>query len=281
MAEQKLTKNQRREEARLAAQRLREQQERAARRQRTLWIGLGTFLLIAVAVIAFVVVQKGQQTPLADVKLKPVGSTESGGIPVGPEGVAGSTDGAAADAVTVAVYSDFMCPICSMFEQINADTLDEMRESGDIVVEYHPVSILDRASNGTAYSTRSATAAVLVSAEAPEKFIAFSKALFESQPAENTDGLSDAQLADIARKAGVPDDVAAKIESGEYMGDKGDPKDPTSYRPWVLAATDQASRDLGRLGTPTIRINGETLDPQKFNWQKDGELKKAIEAARG
>ena len=170
---------------------------------------------------------------------------------------------------------------CSLFESTNADTLDKLRESGDIVVEYHPVSILDRASNGTAYSTRSATAAVLVSVEAPKQYLAFTKALFENQPAENTDGLPDAKIAEIARGAGVADDVAAKIESGKYMGDTGDRKDATSYRPWVLAATDQASKDLGRLGTSTIVINGKVLDPQKYDWRQEGQLAKAIDAARG
>ncbi len=281
MAEQKLTKNQRREEARIAAQRLREQQERAARRQRTLWVGLATLLVIIVAVVGWLIVKKGDQPPLADIALKPAGSTDSGGIPVGADGVPGATNGAAADAVTVAVYSDFMCPICSVFEEANADTLDKLRESGDIVVEYHPVSILDRASNGTAYSTRSATAAVLVSVEAPEQYLAFSKALFENQPDEGTDGLSDAEIADLARGAGVADDVAATIESGDYMGDTDDVKDKTSYRPWVLAATDQASQDLGGLGTPTIVIDGKVLDPQKYDWRQEGQLAKAIEAARG
>src|SRR5660398_99886 len=86
-------------------------------------------------------------------------------------------------------------------------TLDELRQSGEIVVEYHPVSILDRSSGGTAYSTRSATAAALVAAEAPEAFVAFHNALFTNQPAETSDTpyLTDAQLAEIARTAGVPE----------------------------------------------------------------------------
>ena len=66
----------------------------------------------------------------------------------------------------VAVYSDYLCPICGVFEQTNGATLDELRQSGEIVLEYHPVSILDRKSGGTAYSTRSATAAALVAATA-------------------------------------------------------------------------------------------------------------------
>ena len=50
------------------------------------------------------------------------------------------------DGVThVEVYSDYMCPNCGQFEQLNSDTLDGMVQDGTIVYEYHLVSILDRA----------------------------------------------------------------------------------------------------------------------------------------
>lgn len=279
MADDRLTKSQRREEARLAAQRIKDEQARKARRQRTLAIVLGAVGLVLLIGTAWMIVSQANKPELADVELRPTGSTMSGGIPVGKDGLPGVSDGAADDAVTVAVYSDFMCPICAQFEQINGETLTQLRESGDIVLEYHPVSILDRASQGTAYSTRSATAAAFVATEAPEQFVAFVDALFANQPAEETPGLSDAEIADLARGAGVPDDVAAQIESSAYLGAGAD--DATTYGPWVTAATSQASQDLGRLGTPTILLNGEKLDTEKYNWTEDGVLAQAIEDARG
>ena len=279
MADDRLTKNQRREEARLAAQRLKEEQARAARRQRTIAIGGAVALLVVVVVVGWLIMAKANQPELADVELRPEGSTMSGGIPVGPEGIAGVTDGADDDAVTVAVYSDFICPYCKMFEELNAGTLSELREAGDIIVEYHPVSILDRASQGTAYSTRASTAAVLIAAEAPESFVDFVDAMFAAQPAENTPGLSDAEIADVAREAGVPEEVAALIESSEYLGTGDD--DPATYQPWVKAATDQGSKDLGGLGTPTILLNGDRLDTQEYDWTKEGVLAQAIDDARG
>lgn len=279
MAEERLTKNQRREEARLAALKLKEEQARKARRQRTLYFLLGAIGIIAVVVTGWVINAQSNQPALSDVELRPAGSTLGGGIPVGPDGIAGQTTGAADDAVTVAVYSDFMCPICAAFEQVNGQTLSDLRESGDIIVEYHPVTILDRASQGTAYSTRSATAAALVAAEAPEFYVPFTDILFTNQPAEGTEGLSDAQIAGFARDAGVPEDVAAAIESSAYLGTGSD--DVTTYGPWVKAATSQASQDLGSLGTPTIRLNGETLDTKKYNWTQAGVLEQAIADARG
>ena len=283
----RLTKTQRRDEARATALKLREEQQRVAKRQRTIAIGVGVGGVIVLAVLIWTILAQGHPSTLADVALRPAGSTLSGGIPVGADGVAGSTaTPAAADAVVVAVYSDYLCPICGVFEQTNGATLDELRQSGEIVVEYHPVSILDRASGGTAYSTRSATAAALVAAEAPEAFVDFHNALFTNQPVETSDTpyLTDTQLADIARTAGVPDAVAATIESGEYLGTQADaagkPLDQT-YVPWVLAATEQASKDLGQVGTPTIVIDGKVLDTKKYNWQETGGLAQAIADAKG
>src|SRR5665648_586330 len=100
--------------------------------------------------------------PLSDVADGPRGSTGSGAIPVGPAGVAGAVHGAAPGAVVVSVYVDYMCPYCGQFEQVNGPILDQLRGEGTIVVEYHPVSILDEASLGTAYSTRAAAAAARV-----------------------------------------------------------------------------------------------------------------------
>lgn len=282
----RLTKTQRRDEARAAALKLREQQQRTAKRQRTIAIAVGVGGVIVLAVLIWTILAQGRPSTLADVALRPEGSTLSGGIPVGADGVAGSTATPAADAVVVAVYSDYLCPICGVFEQTNGATLDQLRQSGEIVLEYHPVSILDRASGGTAYSTRSATAAALVAAEAPEAFVDFHNALFTNQPAETSDTpyLTDTQLADIARTAGVPDAVAATIESGEYLGTQADaagkPLDQT-YVPWVLAATEQASKDLGQLGTPTIVIDGKVLDTKQYNWQEPGQLAQAIQDAKG
>ena len=284
----RLTKTQRRDEARAAALKLREQQQRTAKRQRTIAIAVAVGGVIVLAVVIWTIFAQGNRSSLADVALRPAGSTLSGGIPVGADGVAGSTATAtpAADAVVVAVYSDYLCPICGVFEQTNGATLDQLRQSGEIVVEYHPVSILDRSSGGTAYSTRSATAAALVAAQAPEAFVDFHNALFTNQPVETSDTpyLTDAQIADLARTAGVPDAVAATIESGEYLGTQtdaaGKPLDQT-YVPWVLAATEQASKDLGQLGTPTIVIDGKVLDTKQYNWQEPGVLAQAIADAKG
>lgn len=276
--------SQRREEARAQAARLREQQARAAKRQRNLVIILLVVgLLVVGGVVAWILSNQpepapdfsGSDDPLSEVTL-PTGATDKGGILLDAEGVAGSNGGANDDAVPVVVYADFMCPICNTFEQTNGETLAQLREAGEIALEYRPVAILDRYSQGTNYSTRAATAAGLVADRAPEQFLAFHDALFANQPAENTTGLDDATIASIAREAGVPDAVAATIEDGSYLEGDG------SFRPWVAAASEQASRDFPEgFGTPTILVDGENLADLGVDWRIEGALADAIEAARG
>lgn len=282
------TKAQRREEAKVAVARMREEQERKAKTRRTLGIAGAVVAVAVLAVTIILIVRQGDRARLEDIALRPQGSTLSGAIPVGADGVAGSTAGSADDAVVVSIYTDYMCPICGEFEKAEGADLDKMREAGDIVVEYHPVSILDRASKGTSYSTRAATAAALVADKAPDVYLAFNEALFTEQPAEDTEGLTGAQIAKIARDSGVPEEIAATIESGEYLGeflgsdavDGARPLNET-YVPWVTAVTAQASEDLGNLATPTILINGVPLDTEKYSWQQPGSLAQAVADARG
>lgn len=277
------SKAQRREEARVQAQRLREEAERQAKRQRAILLTLLVVGLVVVGgVVAFILGNRpepleipdftGSEDPLAEVTA-PATAREDGGIPVGPEGVAGVVEGAE-DAVEVVVYADYLCPVCNLFEQTNGATLEELRTAGDVVVEYRPVAILDRLAAGSAYSTRAAAAAALVADRAPEAFVAFNDALFAAQPAEGTTGLTDEEIAGIARGAGVPDDVAADIADRSYL--TGD----DSFVPWVTALTAQTSVDFpDGFGTPTILVDGENLADLGVDWRQPGALEAAIEAA--
>ncbi|HMO11244.1 MAG TPA: thioredoxin domain-containing protein, partial [Actinotalea sp.] len=133
--------------------------------------------------------------------------------------------------VVVTVFFDFMCPWCGVFEQTQAGALDQMLASGDIVIESRPVSILDRFSNGTQFSTRSAAAAFAVAQGSPEHYFEFVEAMMAegTQPAENTPGLTNEQIAAIAEGLGVPQAVQDQIISGAYVD-------------YVAVATERASQ---------------------------------------
>ncbi|MFF3027330.1 DsbA family protein [Microbacterium sp. NPDC057944] len=144
----------------------------------------------------------------------------------------------------IAVFADFQCPICKSFEdQFGAD-LEAAAADGRITLSYHPIAILDRYSQGTEYSSRSAGAAVCVAESNPDKYLDFAKALFENQPAENSTGLTNAQLVEFAKQVGA-DDAASCITDDTYR---------------KFGAAQAKAHDIK--GTPTVEVNGKRLNLQ-------------------
>jgi protein-disulfide isomerase len=237
------------------ARALREAQAKRDRRTRLVIIGVLVALVALIAVTVAVIVGQAGRSGLNAVAA-PAGADESGGIVVGRDGVGQPTP----DAPTVAVYSDFLCPFCAMFEETNAEMLEELRTTGEATLVYHPVAYLDRLSNGTQYSTRSAQAAAVVADAAPEQFVDFWTTLFANQPAENSPGLDDGEIARLALGVGVPQDVVDTFGDGRFTE-------------WVTAASEQATRDLPRPATPTVLIDGTAFEG---DWRDPELLRSAI-----
>jgi protein-disulfide isomerase len=142
----------------------------------------------------------------------------------------------------VDIFVDFQCPVCKSFEEQFGPQLEKAAEDGKITLAYHPIAILDRFSQGTEYSSRSANAAVCVAESAPDKYLDFVQTLFDNQPQENTPGLDDAKLAEFAKQVGA--DKAASCITDE------------TYKKFGAAQAKQ--HDIK--GTPTVDINGTRLD---------------------
>ena len=275
------SKAERRDEARVKAIQMREQQKKREKRNRTIAIsGLVAAVVVLAVVVALILGQTkgtsagaaytGDAVKLADVA-KPSTAEDNGAIPVGATGKAGEKP--ATGDVVVSVYLDYMCPYCHQFETANDAELATLRAAGGVTVEYHPISILDRLSSGTEYSTRASNAAAIVADQAPDKFPAFNTALFANQPAENSQGLSDDEIAKLALTAGVPQSVVDKF-TATVPG-----KSWRTFAPYVSALTAQASVDLGAsYGTPTVLINGTAF---KGDLYSAGPLTQAIVAAKG
>ncbi|WP_344249047.1 DsbA family protein [Isoptericola hypogeus] len=268
-----MTKAQRRDAARAEALALREKELQRDKRNRVITLSVLAVALVALAVVVWVILQQGQKKdmPLADVTM-PSTAQESGGIPVGADGAAGTSN---EGAPVIDVYLDYMCPICGQFEQVNAESIDQMVSGGDATVVYHPVAILDDQSAGTEYSTRAAAAAAWVADRAPEAFPAYNAALFTNQPGEGTEGLTDEQLASYAEEAGAPADVASGISDGTARDTFGQ----YAYSATQAATTDEALQNpqTGGFGTPTVVVDGERFD----NWSTAGALEEAVTAAAG
>lgn len=142
------------------------------------------------------------------------------------------------------VFVDFICPACNAFESRFGEQLQTGAANGDVTLRIHPVSILDRLSQGTEYSTRAASAMYCVAEKAPDVALDFFNILYANQPAENSTGLSDDELAAFAEQVGAGA-AADCIADGTYMDFVGDQTKANDIR-----------------STPTVEINGERLaDP--------------------
>lgn len=247
-------------QARTRRQELRRAEQVAAvkrSRRRRIITAVGVLVIVGLlAAIALAVVQAARhQRTLPTVTgqvVVPQNLTATGTIPVGE----------AKAPVTVEIYYDYMCPACGAFEAANAGELDRLLQDGVARVELRPIAFLDGQSSGTEYSSRAANAVATVAASAPERVWAFHSALYDAQPAEGSNGLSDEQIASIAAEAGVPADVVDGFTDG-------------TYRTWVASVTRKAFDD-GLQGTPTVKIDGQVFDGDVFSV---GPLTKAIETA--
>jgi len=155
------------------------------------------------------------------------------------------------DTANIVMYLDYLCPICGNFEATNGEQITSWVNAGNATFEFHPISILDQLSSGTKYATRAANAAACVANYDPNKYLDFNTAMFANQPAENSSGLTDAELTSLVAGAGVTSsDVATCITDQTYTG-------------WVEASTKRAltgpipNSDIALVkGTPTILVNG-------------------------
>jgi protein-disulfide isomerase len=214
--------------------RMKAQQAAAERRRRSLFIGGAVLVLIGIVVAVAIGIQSGRSDETSG--SAPEGATSDFGVPRGEPDAP----------VNVVVYEDFQCPACKAVEELVGSTLTTYVDDGTANVEYRPIAFLDDMSS-TDYSTRaSVTAACTLDSSGPETWLALHDLLFAEQPAEQTAGLSDDQLADLASEAGADRDAVSDCqEAGTFEG-------------WVAAATEQASKD-NVTKTPTYFVDGEEV----------------------
>lgn len=207
----------------------------ATAKSNTNWFAIGVSIAVVVVLVALgglVVFLNNQATAPGVAPKSDIIDEETGAISFG----SGEDH--------VGVFLDFMCPICGTFEDSYGEALQKAAAEDRITLDIHPISILDRFSQNTEFSSRAAGAMYCAAAEAPEATLDFFNLLFANQPAENTPGLSDEELTAIAKDAGAGA-AADCIADGTYMDFVGD---------------QTAAHEIQ--GTPTIEVNGKRLDLQ-------------------
>ncbi|MDN6372865.1 MAG: DsbA family protein, partial [Brevibacterium aurantiacum] len=157
-----------------------------------LYVGIGVVVVVVAAVVGVLIFQQSKPgiTP-ANYVANGVSMAKDGEVvqpkqlPAGEESdlPPPADAGAKKTAATVTVYFDFQCPGCKAFEEANTPTLEKLADEGSIVLEYKPVSILDRMSSGNEYSTRAANLAACVVDSQPETVRDFFPAMYAQQPA--------------------------------------------------------------------------------------------------
>lgn len=174
--------------------------------------------------------------------------------------------GKAIEPTEIHIYVDYLSAGASEFEKANARQLSGWIKEGAVSVTYHPVALLTASSNGTKYSLRAASAAACVATHSPEQFFDYNHELLTDQPKIDSDGRSDAQLADLAVAVGVQNakKVRSCIEKQDFVG-------------WAKDATTRAlegplpgSKDLKLSNEALIVVGGQAYvgalnDPAEFS----------------
>ncbi|MEV7766668.1 thioredoxin domain-containing protein [Microbacterium sp. NPDC086615] len=279
----------RREAVREKAQQVKARQARLRVLRRSL-IGAGAVAVVAVGAVAVTyAVSSNGSRPQA----LPAAATDDGFLvssatgvpdPSAPQAVDGDASSLAAGAtptpepattptptptstaapVDIRVYVDYLSTEAREFQVANAEQLSKWVDEDAAKLTYYPVAMLTSKSNGTKYSLRAAGASACVATHASDRFFAFNHELLTNQPAVDSEGYSDQQLADMAQGAGVSDvaTVRSCIEDETYTG-------------WAKAATDRAikglpdTKGLALTTLPTVLVNGTPYvghmdDPKEF-----------------
>jgi protein-disulfide isomerase len=189
-------------------------------------------------------------TARPDPEQPPVALTQDG---------AGIVAGFADAPVQIEFYTEPQCKTCA---EVQADFGDAMRRYisiGQLAVTYRPVLFSD--TEGDDYSSRVANA-LFLTADTPTPgpaFQTFVQELWGDQDSGG-DGPSNAQMADMARKAGVPSEVADRIDKGDSTVDVEAAADSNLNFLFVVNGMDPSTPTIYDLNTD------ELIDIYDNNW---------------
>jgi len=273
------TKNQRREDARQTAREHRAEAQKSERRRRFLVQGGVVGGIIVIVAVIGLVIWSAVPSPgprpanMASDGILLQAKLDANGVPTGdieavlskalPDGAEPETTTQDPNLLNIVVYVDYQCPVCRNFNSADAPIIQDRVASGAATIEIHPISMLDRMSMGTRFSSRAANAAACVATFDPNRFLSFDDAMFTNQPDENTPGLDNAAIKEIVKSVGA--DRQAEI---------GTCIDNETFKSWVASSWNRVkdapalpnTTDVVFGGTPTVIVNGT-----QFNFNTDPE----------
>ncbi|MFF8730805.1 thioredoxin domain-containing protein [Streptomyces sp. NPDC015171] len=255
-----------------ARERLREERERQAKRdkaRRQVVVAASVVAVLAAAGgIGYAVVQNNKpaywEAAKDDKLVKPANTSGKDGTTV--------ILGKSSAKKTLVMYEDPRCPVCATFEQAVGPTVKKDLDAGKFKIKYVGATFLDK--NLTGEGSKNALSALGAALNvSPEAFLEYKTAMYQKKwhPVETTDTFKDdAYLIKIADT--VP---ALKGNAAFQKAVKAG-----TYDRWALEESKIFDKD-GVQGTPTLMMDGKPLTGAdgKNAPMSVAEFDKALEAA--
>ncbi|MGW0190996.1 DsbA family protein [Streptomyces sp. NPDC003362] len=234
-----------------ARERLRQERERQAKREKTrrqlIVAGSMVAVLALAGGIGYAVVQTNQPSAweaAADAKVVAPANTS------GKDGTTILVGDSKTDNV-VHLYEDPRCPACASFEQTIGETVNKGMEDGDYKLSFTLGTFLDGnlGGEGSKNALSALGAALNVSTDA---FLDYKAALYSAEyhPAETTDELAE-------------DDYLIKVANtvDALKGNKKfqDAVEKGTYDAWAMKMSDSFDKTEDVKSTPTIKINDKVI----------------------
>ena len=150
---------------------------------------------------------------------------------------------------TVTVFQDYQCPACKGAEDLLGKPLNDLSSKGEIKLQYHTLTFLDRNLRNDS-SSRAAMAAA--AADVVGKYEAYHDVVYSHQPKEEGAGYTDEQLRkEFASEAGI---------TGKDLTTFQRVYDNKQTEQFVKNGSDQGLQELqkfGSAGTPTFLVDGK------------------------
>lgn len=155
---------------------------------------------------------------------------------------------------TLDIYEDAQCPACKQFEQLAGQKITDGLNAGKLTVRYHMVNLLDQASNPPGYSTLGGNA-IMCSAQ-NGGFPTLHKALYDRQPEEGGAGFTVDEVVTMGQNSGAGPGYEACVRNNTHGAAIAQNYQQASSDP----ALQQESGGQRGFGTPTVQVNGRTVD---------------------
>ncbi len=167
----------------------------------------------------------------------------------------------------VQLWEDFQCPVCKQFEDSgSAAALQDAAKANQINLQLRPTTFLDQNLGNDASQLATNAWGCAIN---ENKALEYHKGIFAMQPEKEGEGYTQEQLLTLGEQVGLTGDPLSNFQSCV----KGN-----NFNGWV--ANSQAQFEADKVsGTPTLIVNGKTLDNKDGVYYKPQELLAAIKAA--